>query len=523
MSFFSVPSPVVWGILALFSLPVVCGASEGGSLLTLSVTGRTLSTRVDLYGQNMTSIDWHGAGRRGPILWDVAGDRPDPAWDALTHAYPLRVVRYHSGNVYPWRDAAGPVSERKPIVGGESWKPVFKTGAGFPEFLRWLETLPQKPDASLIASPFTPVEDLADLVAYCNATEGPMAELRASHGHPVPYGVKYWELGNETDWTGREDLDIIRPDTEQELKKKLLVGEYIQRCLPRIAAMRAVDPSIKIFAHAQTSPWPASNPQWRSWHREVIRKLGAYIDGVVIHPYYDGYSVPYVLASIDALIADIKELQPAGRELTVVINEHARWVTPADRANWPQSGSLQGVISTADFLLRCMARPEVSMANYWCYLHQGPWTVLSADWAKGGGLKYGTAIHELFRLFNDTALPRFELLTPVGVDSGASLNEYDYTVTAGLFTDVTTGRSALVAINRSDDKAVTLRLENPTVPKGATIRQSLITADSLRTYNDATKTDAVALRRSVFEADAGGISPTEFVLPPRSVAAWQWP
>ena len=38
----------------------------------------------------------------------------------------------------------------------------------------------------------------ADFVRYCNAAAGPMAELRAANGHPEPFNVRHWQIGNET-------------------------------------------------------------------------------------------------------------------------------------------------------------------------------------------------------------------------------------------------------------------------------------------------------------------------------------
>ncbi len=493
-------------------------------VVVLEPTGQTLATRTALYGQNVTSGDWHGSTqrKRGPILWDAVAGRPDPAWDELSHAYPLRVVRYHTGNIYPWRDAVGPVEERKPIL-DESGSTLDK-GVGLQEFLRWLETLPDHPEAALIASPFRPTGELADLVAYCNARTGPMAELRAAHGHAAPYGVKYWELGNETDWFNRDDLDITRAETEREKKHKLLVGEYVERCRERIEAMRAVDPSIKIFAHAQTAPWPVSTPQWRAWHRAVLRGIGSEIDGIVIHPYYDGYSVPYVLDSVDMLIADIHELAPAGHKISVIVNEHARWVNYKIMAERPQSWGLQGAISTGDFLLRGMARPEIAMANYWCYLHRGPWRVLNADWEDGGEHKFGTGIHWLFKVLNDAALPRYELLTPEPPGANyAAAKSYPYTVTAGLFSDSNTDTRVLVAVNRSADEAARLTLPASFAPTSGKLKFSVVTGESLTATNVTATPDAVTLQTTVIEAEpdaASGVLHLE--LPARSVASWRW-
>lgn len=490
--------------------------------LELVVTGQTLPARTALYGHNMTAGDWHGntSNHRAPILWDPATQQPDPAWTPLTHAWPLRVVRYHSGNAYPWRDAVGPVAERQTIR--DDYRRSLRTDAGLQEFLQWREGLATAatpaPGVMLIASPFRPVQELADLVAYCNATTGPLAELRAAHGHPAPYNVRYWELGNETDWINRDDLDLGRAETEREKKNKLLVSDYVALCRERALAMRAVDPSIMLIAHAQTAPWPLGNPHWREWHRGVIRGLGDLIDAIAIHPYYDGYKVPYVLASIDALIADIRELQPPGRHITVAVTEHSRWVNYNNVEGRPQSWGLQGAISAGDFLLRAMSRPEVSSANYWCYLHRGPWRVLNANWDADGSQKFGTGPFYLFQLLNDAFLPRFELLTP-GTPSSTGSSGYPYQVTAGHFSNPDNGTHALVAVNRSADTSATLVVRNLPLPTGRMVF-TVVTADSLQATNVPATPDAVHLETRVIEIR--GAEQPRFELPPRSIASWRW-
>jgi hypothetical protein len=43
------------------------------------------------------------------------------------------------------------------------------------------------------------------LVQYCNGSEStPMGQIRAQRGHPTPYNVVYWQIGNEPDITGLE-------------------------------------------------------------------------------------------------------------------------------------------------------------------------------------------------------------------------------------------------------------------------------------------------------------------------------
>jgi alpha-L-arabinofuranosidase len=525
-TFFSYPRGLSLGFLAVMTMGPTVRAQDSNASSTLAlelvVTGQTLPARAALYGHNMTAGDWHGntSNYRAPILWDPATKQPDPAWSPLTHAWPLRALRYHSGNAYPWRDAVGPVAERQVIR--DDYRRSLRTDAGLQEFLQWRESLAtvgtQAPDVILIASPFRPVQELADLVAYCNATSDPMAELRSVHGHPAPYNVRYWELGNETDWINRDDLDLGRAETEREKKNKLLVSDYVALCRERVLAMRAVDPSIMFIAHAQTAPWPSSNPHWREWHREVIRGLGDLIDAIAIHPYYDGHKIPYVLASIDALIADIRELQPPGRNITVAITEHSRWVNYKNEAERPQSWGMQGAISAGDFLLRVMNRPEVSSANYWCYLHRGPWRVLNANWEEDGSQKFGTGPFYLFQLLNEAVLPRFELLTTVPLPSNGS-SGYSYQVTAAHFSNPDNGTHSIVAVNRSADTPAILTIRNLPLPTDRMIC-TVVTADSLQATNVPATPDAVHLETRVIEIH--GDDQPLFELPPRSIASWRW-
>jgi len=62
----------------------------------------------------------------------------------------------------------------------------------------------------------------ADWVAYCNLPAGthPMADLRAAHGFPEPFGVKFWELDNEVfRWFEAEDYAWAAVVYSREMKK----------------------------------------------------------------------------------------------------------------------------------------------------------------------------------------------------------------------------------------------------------------------------------------------------------------
>lgn len=80
-----------------------------------------------------------------------------------------------------------------------------------------------------IADPEQGIRDAVDWVAYCNlkAGEHPMADWRVKNGFIEPFGVKYWEMDNET----------IR---------WFSAVEYAQEVVKYSRAMKAIDPTIKI-------------------------------------------------------------------------------------------------------------------------------------------------------------------------------------------------------------------------------------------------------------------------------------
>ncbi len=73
------------------------------------------------------------------------------------------------------------------------------------------------------------LQEVLDWIEYCNGpADSKWGKVRAANGHPEPYGVKYWEIDNETWHMGAETY-----------------AEWVNRFAP---AMRKADPSIKLAA-----------------------------------------------------------------------------------------------------------------------------------------------------------------------------------------------------------------------------------------------------------------------------------
>ena len=83
-------------------------------------------------------------------------------------------------------------------------------------------------------------EDSADWVEYCNGSaDTEFGKKRAENGHPEPYNVKFWSLGNEMGYGHMEGP--MRPE------------DYAALARTHVDAMLAVSPDLKIFS---SGPYP---------------------------------------------------------------------------------------------------------------------------------------------------------------------------------------------------------------------------------------------------------------------------
>ena len=144
--------------------------------------------------------------------------------------------RFPGGNflsAHEWRDAIGDIDKRPP-----RWDPVWNAlqpnDVGTDEFLFMTELL--NVDAFISAnSGFGDAHSAAELVEYVNGSiDTPMGKLRAANGHPEPYDVKWWGIGNEM-WG---DFQFGYMALDQYVYKHNLFGE----------AMLKVDPTITLLA-----------------------------------------------------------------------------------------------------------------------------------------------------------------------------------------------------------------------------------------------------------------------------------
>jgi alpha-N-arabinofuranosidase len=148
----------------------------------------------------------------------------------------LPLLRWPGGNFvsgYRWRDGVGPIDAR-PTRPNPAWDGLEYNFMGTDEFIAYCKAVGCEPFICVNAGDGTP-EEAAAWVQYCNgAVDTPMGRLRAENGHPQPYGIKYWEVGNEISGPWQVSWTYS--------------GGYVDRYQRFAAAMLKADPAILLQA-----------------------------------------------------------------------------------------------------------------------------------------------------------------------------------------------------------------------------------------------------------------------------------
>jgi len=297
----------------------------------------------------------YGAG-----IWDGKWD--EPCYDVVNLAIGagVSVLRFPGGcgtHSYNWKEAVG--KKRKAF-----W-------FGIDEFLKVCSLVGAEP--VITVSFFTgDEEDAADLVEYLNALDDgsnpndgvDWAHIRATSGHPAPYNVNFFEIGNEV-WHGNHK-DI----------KQVTASEYAERYLRYYKAMKAVDGSVKIGVILHSL----------DWDKAVINQIGKKFDFVVMHIYpYGGrekdvagkepdeifkkmfFKVKQQEWNIETTHNLINDL--IGEDRPIAVTEFNGWFVQ-DRPV-PYRHCLGTALINAD-LLRIFMKPEnnILMANYWNFVNE---------------------------------------------------------------------------------------------------------------------------------------------------------
>jgi alpha-N-arabinofuranosidase len=199
----------------------------------------------------------------GSALSDSQGFRTD----VLEAAKALRipVLRWPGGNFvsgYHWTDGVGRREERPRRI-ELAWGAEESNRFGTDEFIAYCRAMGTQPYICVNMGSGT-MDEAQAWVEYCNGTGNTYwANLRRANGHPEPYGVKLWGLGNEM--YGAWQIGAL--DAEA----------YVKKARQFAAVMRGTDPSIELVSCGQ---WGFAD-----WDRIVIDGLARVVRYHSIHIY----------------------------------------------------------------------------------------------------------------------------------------------------------------------------------------------------------------------------------------------
>jgi alpha-N-arabinofuranosidase len=189
------------------------------------------------------------------------------------------IIRWPGGGYpdeYDWRMGVGPRDRRPPqpiLPFGQPYgydDGIDPNDFGTDEFLAFCNAIGAAPYITANFGSGTP-EMAASWVEYTNgAADSVWGKKRLENGHPKPYNVKNWSVGNEI-WG--DPFESGHTTAEG----------YSHFLTPIVKAMKAKDPGIAVTGVGQLNI--ASGPE-DSWNDTIIRRNGNDLDFLSIHHYY---------------------------------------------------------------------------------------------------------------------------------------------------------------------------------------------------------------------------------------------
>ena len=200
---------------------------------------------------------------------------------------------------YDWRDGIGD-PDRRPTRYDYAWNAIEPNDVGTVEVLALNRLVGSEPDIG-VNSGLGDAPSAAQWVEYVNGSAStPMGKLRAEHGHPEPFRVKWWGIGNEM--YGEWQIG------------HMYIGHYVIKHNLFAEAMRKVDPSIILVASGASRyqqsadsrgnwrlplaikpPFPFESSQdWTGW---LLRHSWQNMDYISEHIYGSQAEVAFDLAT----------------------------------------------------------------------------------------------------------------------------------------------------------------------------------------------------------------------------------
>ena len=404
--------PGDWQISAFDLLPD--GGDRDGCLrITFSEQGRVVIGAVSMLPEG----HFHGLRR------DVV--------ERLREVGPA-LLRWPGGNFsgeYRWMDGLLPPDQRGPLESAMESETQPYTGGfdfheiGTDEFLALCREIGAEPLITVNAAWSTP-EESAAWVEYCNG--GPETEygrIRAGRGHPEPYGVKFWALGNEMGY--------------EHMEGPAGPSAYAALASRHAEAMLAVSPDLTLVS---SGPYP--NDDWAAYAaaallpRATVASLHHYCSPDLDYSTPEAARETYLRVTGSAeevreLIRQTREsFDRAGKGIRISFDEWNQWYA------WHRPSCVAEGIFTAKMLhllLELSGPMDVPICCYFQPVGEGAIT-MTADAAV---LTANGQVFSLLKAHKGGGLCALE-----GADDGVCATKKDGEIAVSLISDgVDTGRT----------------------------------------------------------------------------------
>ena len=198
-----------------------------------------------------------------------------------------------------------------------------------------------------------------DLVEYCNGgTDTPWGAKRAANGHPAPYGIRYWEMDNET-------CRWFAPD------------EYARACVLYSRTMKQVDPGIKIGMDVYTHPLEALPQMLEIAGKDIdfFADRGANMNEkqALIRAYNEANGTDIKYCNTECLFVDAVDSfnLPVGMNGVTKSFVFSKWVYALNVArrmlDWQRRGDIMGFVNFNN-LANTHSQSAIETAREGCYV-----------------------------------------------------------------------------------------------------------------------------------------------------------
>ena len=292
----------------------------------------------------------YGGDGRGYGMIRKGTHEPEPELVEMQKRIGFRSLRYPGGcggtHHFDWKRNAGLAGPYNVL--------------GVMEFLAMCEEVGAEPILGLSAHRGSP-EEAAQYVEFLNVPADdahPWAKLRAERGHPAPYGVKYFEYGNEvyhgktcSSFRGASDRGaMVSPEA------------YCTNFLAFRGAMQAVDSKVRLGAVLEANGG--------SWDAVVKKRLGDVAEFFVVHTYAqvperDEADYPALFTARDAQVRKTLARAKTG------IGPRAELAVTEFNARFTQHRTLSAALVNLVTLMDFAEEPRVVHADYWQFVNEG--------------------------------------------------------------------------------------------------------------------------------------------------------